>query len=271
MSPTGAGTSTTTGISASTWATGLLHALQQAGFRAPVTTNNIDNIRRVIGVESAGNKAGFLRDNNPWNLNTYTAAHSSLPGGHIVNMWGVNIQQFSSVQQGYAAYVNQLKANPALLSALNSNAPPPVFGAALGQSGWKGGSYANSKVFPTLTPFQGVGAVGAGSPNVSTGSPNKKHAGNPKGWFGQWVEPTLTGSIIGLKNNPLVPATNGVIGVVRTVGGLTTIESNLASGSFWKRLGVGSLGVGLVVGGVILFTVTSKTGQKTIETAGGVV
>jgi hypothetical protein len=45
------------------------------------------------------------------------------------------------------------------------------------------------------------------------------------------------------------------------------LESELTSATFWKRIGVGALGVGLVITGIILFTVTSKTGEKTIDTA----
>lgn len=147
-------------ISASVWAVGLLQALQKAGYKAPVTLNNIDNITRVIGAESGGNQAGFLRDNNPWNLNTYTSPHGSLPGGQIVNEWGVNVQTFNSVEQGYSAYINQFKANPTILAALNNDAPPAMFGAALGQSGWSSASYANATAFPKLVPFQSTSAVG---------------------------------------------------------------------------------------------------------------
>ena len=52
------------------------------------------------------------------------------------------------------------------------------------------------------------------------------------------------------------------------VGGLSTIESDLSSASFWKRIGVGTLGVGLIITGIIIFVATSKTGEKTIGEAG---
>ena len=176
----GVGTgSTTKSISASVWAVALLEALQKAGYKAPITENNIENITRVIGAESAGNDAGFLRDNNPWNLNTYSSPHSSLPGGTIVHEFGIYVQTFPSVEQGIAAMVNQFKANPALLAALNNNASPALFGGALGKSGWSGASYANPTTFPTLTPYNGSSAVGgqgltwsasAGAIHVTDGS-----------------------------------------------------------------------------------------------------
>jgi hypothetical protein len=120
----------------------------------------------MIGVETSGNQAGFMRDNNPWNLNTYVSPHNSLPGGHIVNEFGVNVQVFDSVEQGYAAYVNQLKSNPALLNALHTNAAPAAFGTALSKSGWSSGHYANATTFPTISPFTGSGAASLGGSGI---------------------------------------------------------------------------------------------------------
>lgn len=145
------------------WATGLLEALQKAGENVKVTPNNIANIQRMIGVESSGNQAGFMRDNNPWNLNTYTSAHSSLPGGHIVNEWGVNVQVFNSVEAGYAAYVNQFKSNPSILTAFKKNASAADFGTALSQSGWSSGHYANAATFATVAPYTGSGTAASGA------------------------------------------------------------------------------------------------------------
>src|ERR1039458_8905864 len=140
------------------WATGLIDALQKAGYKVDATPNNIANIQRMIGYESSGNQAGFMRDNNPWNLNTYTKDHTSLPCGKIVKEWGVNVQTFNTVADGYAAYVNQFKSNPSILNAFEMNAPADVFGAALSNSGWSSGHYANAATFATGTPFTGSSA-----------------------------------------------------------------------------------------------------------------
>ena len=51
------------------------------------------------------------------------------------------------------------------------------------------------------------------------------------------------------------------------LSGLAKLEGELTSATFWKRIGVGALGVGLAITGIILFVVTSKTGEKTIGTA----
>jgi cell wall-associated NlpC family hydrolase len=155
-------------MSSLAWAQGLLLALQSAGYPAPTCADNIANIQRQIGAESAGNNTplpgtlgpvGFLRDNNPWNLNTHPGTQSSMTGGHMVQAFGSNIQVFDSVSQGYLAYITQLEANPALLAAINSCATPTAYGTALESSGWSGQAYANRTTFPTLTPFTGSSAV----------------------------------------------------------------------------------------------------------------
>ena len=152
----GVGTgSTVHAISTAVWATALLEKI-----KAPVTANNIANIQRWIGVESGGNTAGFLRDNNPLNLNTWASPHNSLPGGTIVHEFGIYVQTFPSVEQGIAATANQFKANTSILAALKNDAPPALFGGALSTSGWSSGHYANASVFPTLTPFTGTSTVG---------------------------------------------------------------------------------------------------------------
>jgi len=236
----GVGTgSTVKGIGTATWAVALLEQLKKDGYKAPITATNIANIQRVIGAESGGNTAGFLRDNNPWNLNTYTAPHSSLPGGTIVQEWGVNVQTFPSVEQGIAATAKQIEMSGALTSAIGSSAPASVFGAALGQSAWKSASYANAATFPTLKPYEGIGAVGG---QGLTFSPSKgakavENAGKK------------VGSV-----------------VTAPVSGLIKLEGELTSATFWKRIGVGALGVGLAITGIVIFIATSKTGEKTIST-----
>ena len=148
------------------WATALLKKIG-----APTTPNNVQNIQRMIGVESSGNQAGFMRDNNPWNLNTYTSPHGSLPGGHIVNEWGIHVQVFNSVEDGLNAYENQLKSNPHLLSALHTNASPADFGTALSTSGWASGHYANATAFSALAPFTGSSTGASTNPASAGGAP----------------------------------------------------------------------------------------------------
>ena len=122
------------------------------------TSTDVANIERVIGAESGGNQAGFLRDNNPWNLNTYTAPHSSLPGGKIVSEFGIHVQTFPTATAGIQATAAQIEQSPALTAALADSASPAAFGTALGTSAWKSASYANATKFPTLQPFEASSA-----------------------------------------------------------------------------------------------------------------
>ena len=231
----GVGTgSTTKSISASVWAVALLEALQKAGYKAPITENNIENITRVIGAESAGNDAGFLRDNNPWNLNTYSSPHSSLPGGTIVHEFGIYVQTFPSVEQGIAAMVNQFKANPALLAALNNNASPALFGGALGKSGWSGASYANPTTFPTLTPYNGSSAVG-----------------------GQGLTWSASAGAEAVKN----AAKDAASVVTDPLAAVATLIGDITNPTRLKNIGIFLAGLGLVVGGAVVFFASTKTAK----------
>ena len=251
---TGVGTgSTTKGISTAVWATALLQKLA-----SPVTANNVANLQRLIGVESSGNQAGFLRDNNPFNLNTGRSPHGNLyAGGQIVQEFGIYVQTFNSVEAGISATAGQFRDNPVLLAALKNNAPPAMFGAALGQSAWKSGSYANATKFPTLKPFNAVSAF-----------PGPVHSsGNPKGWFGQWVEPGITGSVFGLKNNPIVPITNGLIAPFKATVSVGKFLGDLTNPAYLKNVGIFALGFVLVSGGVVLLFASTKSVQNVEKTA----
>lgn len=235
----GVGTgSTVKAISAPVWATGLLEALQRAGYKAPVSLNNIQNITRVVGAESGGNQAGFLRDNNPWNLNTYTSPHGSLPGGHIVNEWGVNVQVFDSVEQGYSAYVGQLKANPALLAALNNDVSPAMFGGALSQSGWSSASYANPTAFPKLVPFQGLGAVG-----------------------GQGLTWSASKGAAAVVNAGKTVATD----IVKPITSTAAFLAKITNPTTLKNVGIFVAGAGLAGVGLLIFFSQTKTAKGVVE------
>ena len=210
------------------WSEDLLAALGD-----PLSGVDVANIQRVIGAESAGNTAGFMRDNNPWNLNTYTAPHTSLPGGTIVPEFGINVQTFPTATAGVDATAAQIKNSQQLTQALATGASPAAFGAALGSSAWGSGSYANSEKFPTLVPFEG-----------STPASNKP---NPTGWFGQWIEPII--------QNPVpLPGINGVPGG----GVITNASGGLVSGVFAPLTGwiaKGAADVTFIAFGLLLIVI----------------
>ena len=212
-----------------------------------VTNNNIANIQRIIARESAGNQAGYLRDNNPLNLNTYSSPHSSLwPNlGQVVPEFGIYIQKFNSVQDGILATAYQFTSpnTSATLSALQNNAPPAVFGASLSNSPWSSGSYANASVFPTIAPA-----------NISgTGQPLTV---NPTGTLGQInnylkkYQPGLSAAETAAKDaGHAVTSVGGLIGKI-------TNPTNL------KNVGIFVLGMGLTITGlVIVFSQTKQARQ----------
>ena len=233
----GVGTGSTVGaISTSVWATALLQALHVSPKHYAV---DIANITRQIGAETAGQAGGFLRDNNPFNLNSYASPHSSLPGGQIVTMTGsggqtVYVQQFYSVEQGIAAYVDFLKqpAQSGLLHALRTGAPAKVYGAALSKSGWSGQSYANAKVFPTLTPYKATGAVGG---QGLTFSPSKG-----------WQSVVNAGKDVGSVVSKPVSSISGLIG-------------DLTNPTKLHDVGLFAAGAALAVVGIAILLSQSKT------------
>lgn len=170
-------TAVTGGMSAGAWADGLLEALQAAGHTAPITANNVANIERQIQAETAGQAGGFLRDINPWNLNTHPGSQSSLTGGHMVNEFGTRVQVFDSLADCYAAYVAQLEVNTDLLAAIDTDASAYNYGQALLTSGWSGQGYAGGPNFITYNAFTGsalVGGVASVAPeNTSSLQTNK--------------------------------------------------------------------------------------------------
>jgi hypothetical protein len=244
-------------LSTAAWATELLATINSGlpKNQKPIALsgNNVANIQRWIGVESSGNTAGFLRDNNPLNLNTYTSPHSSLPGGTIVNEWGVNVQTFPSIQEGLAQTAKQILQAPALVRVLQQNGSPSLFGGALSTSAWSSGSYANAAKFPTLTPFTGFSAEP--DPNVGIGW--KQFLTDPFG-DGESLGKSFNKSSVGkVVNAPINDAKNAVK-AVSSVGGLI---SDITNPTTLKNVGIFVAGLALIVGGMVIFFASTKTAK----------
>lgn len=240
----GVGTgSTTKGISPAVWADALIATINKIGGTSiPETANNIQNITRMITGETAGQQGGFLRDNNPLNLNTWGSSHSSLPGGQIVTMPGqggktVWVQQFDSVEQGLTETANTILApnNSAMLKALENNSPTAVFGGALSTSSWKSGGYASSSGISKYAPATGTSAVGGvgNTFSVSKGLKAVEHAGSDVA-------------------KPVAAAYDATVSVGKFLGDLTNPQ-NL------KNVGIFVAGLALVGVGTIILISTTKT------------
>lgn len=206
------------------------------------TANNVANIERVIQAETGGQSGGFLRDNNPLNLNTYSTPHSSLAGGQVVSEYGIYVQKFDSIASGITATANELlqPSNKATLSSLQLNGSPSVFGNALSSGAWGGASYANATTFPTITPTIAYG-------NGDTIAQNNASA---------------TG---GANPGEAFPGEDQ-LGTIANDTGITSVGDFLkaiTNPTTLKNVGIFVLGLGLVVGGTLVFFASTKT-VKTI-------
>lgn len=237
----GAATKTPYTVGSAEWAAALFGLLPKVA----ATPNNIANIQRIITVESAGNQAGYLRDNNPLNLNTYSTPHSSLPGGTIVHEFGIYVQTFPTVLAGLQATANQFNQDPALVKALQNNAPPAMFGGALSTSAWKSASYANATKFPTITPFTGSAVT------TSLG-------GTPSGGITSVGDPSNVVGNVGTIASTTASSVPGISDVYDLVKDLTNPAK-------LKNVGIFVLGLALI--GVGLVLTFAKEGEQALSAA----
>jgi len=229
--------------------------------RVPLTANNISNLQRIIAGESAGNQAGFLRDNNPFNLGTWASPHSGVYGGKVVPEFGIYVNTFATPEAGAKATAQAIVGqsnNSALLKALQQDAPTAIFGGALSSSAWKGASYASPTGIARYSPFTGSSAANSGLPtNVSVTVNGIHSAQDVQNVLGASVN-AATGGLAG----NLASAT-GLGGVA----GLGTLVGDLTSGTWWKRIGIGAGGIALIIGGTVLFLSQTQAGKQAIGVA----
>lgn len=310
---TAAPKATSTTISSTDWVKVLITeinlelAAKGSKQRVAATPNNIANIQRIIAGESAGNQAGFLRDNNPLNLGTWASPHSGLYGGTTINEFrsskypnGVWVNTFASplagAQATAQAIVNQGN-NAALLKALQQNAPTAIFGGALSSSAWSGAGYASSTGIANYTPFTGSSSDNATLASAATKFTNisqlnpeivtqlrkyglsdqqiLKSVNNPAdpsqafggNWLGPILNPPGTGAITSASNAATGAITGAASGALGGISGLGTLVGDLTSGTWWKRIGIGAGGIALIIGGTVLFLSQTQAGKQAIGVA----
>jgi hypothetical protein len=255
-----------THVSTTQWASALL-----ALIAAPVNASNVANIQTWLAHEqdvaswtsgAKGETAQQLQS-NPLGVGG--------AGNHMKNVFSgllLTAEQLTSpanASYGYGLIVGALRSNKG-----TNTGPTHAFAAAVSHSGWQNGT--NSSYGGSASSFLSVSPLVAGTPGAVDPTPvsstytgsspdvlKKAQQGNPKGWFGQWVEPLLTGSAVGLKNNPAVPITNAVIAPFKAAGtvdqAITDISKNL------KNVGIFVLGVALAGTGLLIFFAQTKTAK----------
>lgn len=112
-----------------------------------------------------------------------------------------------------------------------------------------------------------ISAPGAGS--AVAGKIASLAAGGTLSWLGNvptsWAD---SGSVLPASPTPIPLGNNGVnvggslTGLSGLEAGIDALLGDLTSSAFWQRIGIFVLGVGFVIGGLILFVSTTKTGQK---------
>lgn len=238
------------------WVEALLTAIN-----APITQNNVSNLGRIITGETAGQQGGFLRDNNPFNVNTWGSPHQTLGNGKIVTMPGqggktVWVQQFNTITDGIQATANTLLSpnNSTLLAALRNNVPTNMFGAALSTSSWKGAGYASTKGITNYQPATGNVTPGLGV--------------NPTGTLGQITGPIGHGLNLLLGGG--APLTGEVQSAAKPITSVTGLIGKITNPTNLKNVGIFVAGLALTVTGlVILFSATK--GKQVVAVAEKVV
>lgn len=231
------------------WALFLIAQLNATGNKIPYTFNNVNNIQRWMTAEEPS--SSWWHANNPLNINASGAGFDTFP-----NLSQAATSTANLIASGY----------PGILKALQQDASPALFSAAVVTSPWAGGRYG---VAAAGAPSQYI-VAGRGLDYIATLSPDSSGGASP-GTVAKTL-PADAGAVI--PANPF-PGPLGAVAGLATGGtsvpnipiigwadALGTLLSDLISANWWKRVGIFSLGVVLIAGGVALFISTTKTGQR---------
>jgi hypothetical protein len=182
-----------------------------------------------------------ITTNNVTNMQLWLANEQDASSweADATNPFGVEtdgkVQANPSALDGAIQMANTLQGNSSyapILHALRTNAPTQIFASAVVYSPWNtgktdGSGYGGAAKFLAHTP----------------------------------LNTTATGVTHNSAISDLTDTAN-TAGSALGITGLGTVVGDIASSSFWKRVGVFFFGVVLVGGGVVLFVVTSKDGKK---------
>lgn len=165
-----------------------------------------------------------------------------------------SVQAYTSWAEGLdttASNLESLPQNAGIVKALRSgDASFATLSAAQLEGGWSGGGESAIAASGTSTPFTYGGVVGEspGAKGVAT-SP-----GNPTGWFGQWIEPTLENpfplpGVTKLPGGSTVPG-GGVI--TNAVGAIPKALADGTFGPIVKWIGAGAADITFIGFGLLL-------------------
>lgn len=216
---------------------------------APIDSINealVEAWQQTEGQWTAQGSFNALNQKNPLNIESVPTSYTGRAPAQITDAAGNSTLSFPSWEEGVAAAAAfTLQYQPKIAAALRQSSPG-AFVAAVGA--WDPG---NSK-YPQ---------------NILQNFANLQAGGSS--WLsavGNFLENGLTGqgsAILGAAGSGVL---GGISGLAALEGEAATILGDLGNPSWWKRLGIGALGVALVVGGLILFIANTGEGKK-IEAA----
>jgi hypothetical protein len=206
-------------------------------------TNKGNSITALIAqMHAEDNTLTYLTSkNNP--LAVTNAGGTPIPGN------SAGVQEYSTWQQGLTATVTDIKANPAMLSALQNNSSCQQYGGAVAKSTWEGSGGNNAS----------YGASVAGSCNAPDVQSNMASSA-----FGTWLanNPNIGPDIVSQLGGAAESAATSTTSDLAALG---TLASDLTNGAWWKRVGLFALGAGIFVIGLAGFISTTKEGQKVVS------
>jgi hypothetical protein len=210
------------------WAAFLIEQLDAMGASVPLTLNNVDNIVRWMVAEEP--PSTWWNRNNPLNASLGTSAADGT--GSYPNL---------SAAANYTAKMILQSNMNGILKALEANAPPEVFSASVVASPWASSHY------------------GGDPKHISSISPP---ASSSPGNISKYL-PADAGAAVPVGPLPIQPFGNvNVPNPLSWAAGLETVLGDLTSSSWWKRVGLFTLGVVFIFTGIVLFVSTTQTGQK---------
>lgn len=219
---------------------------------APVTQNNIDNMKAWASAENSANFVNGGYTGPAWNpLNIEHSYNGSSPWGPAMAK-GAPVQQYGSATDGATATAMEMNtwipAFAPITAALKADVPCQNFGHVVTATGWG------------TEPFNAC--TGSSVPTVQLGNVT---ATEVSAWS------TIGGAAgAALKLLPGVGGLPGALaGGASSVGSaagdlatLGTILSDISSAAWWKRVGIFTLGGAMLGIGLVVFFASTPTGQK---------
>jgi hypothetical protein len=222
------------------WSEAVLVAAQ-----LPVNTTNISNLNAWIANEQA---------KGTWSQGV-NGAHGPLgnTGGDASNPAQAAVQT--------AGLLTTSSYYTPIVKALEKSVPLALFAGAVTSTPWNGNRYGGASAFVARAKANNYGNYSASGADTSPFS----GLVNPKGFVGQYIEPLLTGTAVGLNATGEKTATNDVAGAlgVTSVGGLI---GDITNPTTLKNVGIFVLGLTLAGVGLLIFFSQTKA-AKDVEGA----